>query len=627
MPDDDDSSSSSANTAELIGKSKKIVSRKKKKTTSTSSTTKKTTKGKLTRNSDKGKGNVGRGVAKTKGKKTKGTKRKISLPDTESDDSSSDDGKGGGEDLFDDSDSDDEKSKNANLFDNSESDDDDSDNDKDGGNKSAGKGNDAVTNGGGGDDGLFDSSEDEDDESEDNAEKTRRKKPVKKRPLSKREKLEAMARKRASSHKDDVGKKSRRDKESGNDGNNNTAGDNDKGYESQDSFNSVDFKRTKEDDDFIDASGEDPDAVAELYAEQHFEDEAPDDMDSDEDDEDGGRRRKVKGRAKPKKKSSDVLSSDDELDEDGIAVNPVVAAVRAMKKKKIKVVKVDDLRVSIQDFISKMEDAADADAVSLRKRSPGVARLRMLDETIIFLGKRENWKFLLEEGVLKSCGRWVRPLPNGSLGNVTLRRGVIKAIAGMTGEQGINSEDLKKSQFGRILMSLYMHRSETPEMKRMHKILIEKWSRPIFKKSGDMSDFGKCSSNRRGSEYSLAGIARNREKQKRDADADAAASPGIIDGDKNGDGDNIFSKSSKTSPRDLGNNRVRVPYSKGFQYTVTPKEVMRLSGGAGIDNKTRNSYRGGPGDDRMSILSRKMKERQKPGKKNQRSCNLSTQGK
>merc|ERR1712161_103555 len=132
---------------------------------------------------------------------------------------------------------------------------------------------------------------------------------VKKRPLSKREKLEAMARKRASSHKDDVGKKSRRNKESGNDGNNNAVGDNDKGYESQESFNSVDFKRT------------------------------------DEDDENGGRRRKVKGRAKPKKKSSDVLSSDDELDEDGIAVNPVVAAVRAMKKKKIKVVKVDDLRV------------------------------------------------------------------------------------------------------------------------------------------------------------------------------------------------------------------------------------------------------------------------------------------
>lgn len=307
---------------------------------------------------------------------------KLTTEDTETDDSSSDDGKGGGEDLFDDSDSDDEKSKNANLFDNSESDDDDSDNDKDDGNRNAGKDTDAMTNGGGGtggDDGLFDSSEDEDDESEDNAEKTRRKKPVKKRPLSKREKLEAMARKRASSHKDDVGKKNRRNKEAGNDGNNNAVGDNDKGYESQESFNSVDFKRTKEDDDFIDASGEDPDAVAELYAEQHFEDEAPDDMDSDEDEENGGRRRKVKGRAKPKKKSSDVLSSDDELDEDGIAVNPVVAAVRAMKKKKIKVVKVDDLRVSIQDFISKMEDAADADAVSLRKRSPGGKQIESFD--------------------------------------------------------------------------------------------------------------------------------------------------------------------------------------------------------------------------------------------------------
>ena len=39
------------------------------------------------------------------------------------------------------------------------------------------------------------------------------------------------------------------------------------GYQSGDSYDSEDFERTKEDDDFIDADDEDPDALKELYAE------------------------------------------------------------------------------------------------------------------------------------------------------------------------------------------------------------------------------------------------------------------------------------------------------------------------------------------------------------------------
>ena len=50
----------------------------------------------------------------------------------------------------------------------------------------------------------------------------------------------------------------------------------DEGYDSGDSYASEDYVRTKEDDDFIDVDGEDADAVKELYAEQHFDDERPD---------------------------------------------------------------------------------------------------------------------------------------------------------------------------------------------------------------------------------------------------------------------------------------------------------------------------------------------------------------
>merc|ERR1711862_945766 len=58
----------------------------------------------------------------------------------------------------------------------------------------------------------------------------------------------------------------------------------------------------------------------------------------------------------------------------------------------------------------------------------------------------------------------------------------------MTGENGIMPSDLKRSDFGKTIMTLYMHRSETPPMKRQLKALIEQWSRPIFSKSGNMRD-------------------------------------------------------------------------------------------------------------------------------------------
>ena len=46
-----------------------------------------------------------------------------------------------------------------------------------------------------------------------------------------------------------------------------------KGGDDEDSYNSAEYVRTKEDLDFIDTEGDDAEAVAELYAEQNFDDE------------------------------------------------------------------------------------------------------------------------------------------------------------------------------------------------------------------------------------------------------------------------------------------------------------------------------------------------------------------
>ena len=138
-----------------------------------------------------------------------------------------------------------------------------------------------------------------------------------------------------------------------------------------------------------------------------------------------------------------------------------------------------------------------------------------------------------------------------------MRKAIFDAIAGMTGDNGVNSTDLKRSGFGKVTMALYMHKSETPQMKKLLKGLIDQWSRPIFQKSGDMRDLEKIQAARGMNE----GLARS---------AAASKSPS---GGKRGKTEDelakIISEGSKNT-RDSGNNRVRVPYSKGFQYTVRP---------------------------------------------------------
>jgi transcription factor SPN1 len=53
-------------------------------------------------------------------------------------------------------------------------------------------------------------------------------------------------------------------------------GDEEKGYDSGDSYDSAEFVRTQADNDFIDMDDDDPDAINELYAEQRFDDERGD---------------------------------------------------------------------------------------------------------------------------------------------------------------------------------------------------------------------------------------------------------------------------------------------------------------------------------------------------------------
>jgi len=443
------------------------------------------------------------------------------------------------------------------------------------------------------DKGLFDSDDDDDDDDNKKPAAKKAKKAAAK-PMSKRERMEALQKKKRAASGDTAvsekpaEKKKPRKEGAGGDGNNSDSGD---------SYNSGNFQLTEDDRNFIDTEGDDDDAINELYSEQHFDDVRG------EAEEDGGRKKGRKGGSGSRGggRRGEALEDNGDLD------NPIMAAVHKMKKKKVVAKKLTDLEEEAKEFMDKMERAAEEDELAIRERRPATKKLSMLTQVVDMFTRRDITRVLLDLDVLSICRRWIQPLPNGHLGNVTIRQRLLDSISGMTGESGITPNDLKRSEFGKVVMSLYMHKSETPAMKRHLKGLIEQWSRPIFQKSGNMRDLERVHAVR-----GEAGISGYSRMQKQDQSRMEAASAGG-GSDKKSDIEAMI-KAGKGKAKGPGLSRVRVPYSKGFQFTVRPTGRSVQTPEKGGDKGARDN------------LKKRMVEKGRAVTKNQRSANISVEG-
>jgi transcription factor SPN1 len=368
------------------------------------------------------------------------------------------------------------------------------------------------------------------------------------------------------------------------------------GYESESSIRSSEFVRTKEDDDFIDAEDDDPDARRELYAEQHFDDEEAEEAD-------------VVGKGKKKRKirfddDAALRRSTKKNEED--ADNPIMMAVSKMKKKKKEVKKLSELEEEAKEFVYKMMVAATDDEEELKGNRPALKKMTMLPSVIEIAARREIMRPLLDNQFLNACGMWIQPLPNGKLGNVTLRSQLLRSIASMSGENGVSTDDLKRSGFGKKVMSIYMHKDETPEMKRFLKHLIEQWSRPVFGLTGNMKDLEQAQRGRHVPQAAATGVAYAMPYSSGSTTTTTR------------DFSTIITKGQVQSTRDLGNNRVRVPYSRGFQFTIRPESKAPPPTDEGKKANVSEEQREG--------LIKRIQENNRTKSKNYRSVNISVEG-
>lgn len=453
---------------------------------------------------------------------------------------------------------------------------------------------------------LFDSSDSDGDDGGDGE-------PDNKKNMSKRERLEALA-----------ATKRGRDSGGGGGGGGGGAGKSNKkkppasdpktkqdrldtGYDSGDSYDSGNFQRTAEDDAFLDTTGEDADAVNELYADQHFDDERPD----------WERPKKGKKRKNRYDENGDRIHVPDG---DEPPDNPIMAAVHRMKKKKRERKGLDEMEAEINAFLLKMDEAADSDEVAISERRPATKKLSSLNEVLDVLAKRDMQRHLLDFDLLSRVDRWVKPLRSGKLGNVTVRQRLLEAVGNMSGtENGVSAQDLKRSGLGRTVMTLYKHRDETPTMKRQLKSLIEKWSRPIFQKSGNMRDLERVHGNR--GEGGLAALSRQQQYIARQMEQQQRQSQQATGGRRGPANDSDLQSMIATGKMGSADqarasaNRVRVPFSKGFSYQIRPEARANVT-----------SKESDPKDGGRSKLKKRMLEKSRTISKNQRSANISIEG-
>eukprot|EP00529_Nitzschia_sp_RCC80_P024865 CAMPEP_0113523872 /NCGR_PEP_ID=MMETSP0014_2-20120614/45924_1 /TAXON_ID=2857 /ORGANISM="Nitzschia sp." /LENGTH=533 /DNA_ID=CAMNT_0000421965 /DNA_START=125 /DNA_END=1726 /DNA_ORIENTATION=- /assembly_acc=CAM_ASM_000159 len=455
------------------------------------------------------------------------------------------------------------------------------------------------------DDDLFKDSDDEDDGDG--------KKPAKKQaqPLTKRQRMEALQAKRRKGQGLAVSSVPKGDKKKGDGGDDDDA----------DSMNSADYIRTQADNDFIDTEGDDAEAVAELYAEQNFGDDNLEAMEDDEIDR-KKKRSGSSGRSGGGKSEAAYLKAT--ADED----NPLLQAMLKLQKKKKEEKSTSEIMEIVKNFLDRMMDAAVADEEAIEKKQPALAKLGMLDEVYDTIVNVELQNELLDENLLTFCKRWIQPLKNGQLGNVTVRKKVVMALSTIKpgtdkrgnkvirDRHGITKDHLKESDFGKTCMALVKHKGETPEMKKLLKKMMDDWFREIFGKSNNLRDVDQQVRGTGG----VAGDNRQRFLQKEAMRKAKAAPAKAARGGADQGLDSILQKGSQGKSQS-GANRVAVPFSKGFAYSVRPDSKVSVQEA----RQTVSSSAYTP-DDARAKLTKRMIEKKRTKSKNQRSANISIEG-
>lgn len=130
-----------------------------------------------------------------------------------------------------------------------------------------------------------------------------------------------------------------------------------------------------------------------------------------------------------------------------------------------------------------MENAVAKDNECVETGQAALAKHMMLPEVLEMLNRKHMHEILLDSGVLFAIRLWLEPLPNKSLPAIHLRKALLEILRTLP----VETDHLRESEIGKIVMFFARRSKETPEIQRLAKELVSRWSRPLI---GDRSVSG-----------------------------------------------------------------------------------------------------------------------------------------
>ena len=132
----------------------------------------------------------------------------------------------------------------------------------------------------------------------------------------------------------------------------------------------------------------------------------------------------------------------------------------------------------IIQVVNAMRVAAADDIEANSERKPAKAKLKLLPKVLALLEKSYMHDQLLENEMLTSIRIWLEPLPDGSLPAISIRKPLLSILSKLP----IDSDLVRESRIGRVVMFYYKCDRELPDLRKMAADLIGQWSRPILQK-------------------------------------------------------------------------------------------------------------------------------------------------
>jgi transcription factor SPN1 len=306
--------------------------------------------------------------------------------------------------------------------------------------------------------------------------------------------------------------------------------------------------RTAEDDEFIDRDDDNADLVREY----------------EEDKQDFNDRRPAGSKASSARART-VGPEDDS--------NPLSQTLVDMKRKRYDEWSDEKKSHIAHELLVQMDRAVVEDEELFRVGSAAIVKVRALPRVQALVGIKGLQPTLLDHDLLSALRKWIEPRDKNTLPALAVRT----AVYDMLRRLPCQLDHLRRSGIGKTIMALLKHNQEIDANKQLLNEIVEKWNRLIFNKSSDARSRTQrmASASAPGAAASTsasASVKMSAAPAAQPSGGSGARSGAVSSSEQRGLDEILAGQNSRKIDDEF--NRVRVPFSSGFMFSVRPESTV-----------------------------------------------------